>query len=326
MLFGDAFIGTTYASAASSSPCVGASAATYRHTFDGSAGTATITSTAPLCDGERQAFTLVSYTAPAKSFGNPQFVYATHTATVTASKPSVTLRVDVPGCYTQVDTIFGTGVINPIVDGIGADVDAVFALGAADRARRAGWDGRRRGRGQAGHGAGQHVQDRDGCLDRAPVVRQRVAGGLCFAVRFRFAAGVGVGVGVGVCSSSPSVSPSASESAPPPSTSSASPSTSDSPVASTSPSGSVSPSATVSPSASAPQTNSPVETVMEIAPDDGNGAVMSSTIDVSPTESGSLPVTGANTTVLGGTALFMIAFGGGLILLSRRPRHGRHSA
>jgi hypothetical protein len=117
MLFGGAFLGTAYASATSAQSCVPASAATYKHAFDGPAGTATITSAAPLCDGERQAFTLVSYTAPAKSFGNPQFVYATHTATVTAAKPSVTLRVDVPGCFTQVDAIFGTGVINPIVDG-----------------------------------------------------------------------------------------------------------------------------------------------------------------------------------------------------------------
>lgn len=97
LLFGGAFAGTAFASSAiSSASCVPATSATYRHTFDGPAGTATITATAPLCDGERQAFTLVSYTAPSKSFGNPQFVYATHTASVTASTPSVTLRVDVP--------------------------------------------------------------------------------------------------------------------------------------------------------------------------------------------------------------------------------------
>ncbi|MEV4131255.1 LPXTG cell wall anchor domain-containing protein [Dactylosporangium sp. NPDC049742] len=45
-----------------------------------------------------------------------------------------------------------------------------------------------------------------------------------------------------------------------------------------------------------------------------------------PAISNSLPVTGTNATVLGGAAIFMIAFGGGLILLSRRPHRGRHAA
>ncbi|MEV4511439.1 hypothetical protein AB0K00_20990 [Dactylosporangium sp. NPDC049525] len=51
-----------------------------------------------------------------------------------------------------------------------------------------------------------------------------------------------------------------------------------------------------------------------------------STVGAVATGSTSLPVTGTNATVLGGTALFMVAFGGGLILLSRRPRRGRHAA
>ena len=103
-------LGTTLAApaTAATAPCVSADDATYRHTFDGAGGTATITAVRPLCKGQSQSFALVSYTAGAPSANAGQFVYSTDRDAVTAARRSVTLEVAVPRCYTQVDAIFGT--------------------------------------------------------------------------------------------------------------------------------------------------------------------------------------------------------------------------
>jgi hypothetical protein len=93
---------------------VSAAKATYHHTFDGPAGTATMTADQPLCKGERQLFTLVSYTAPDSAFAVPQYLYDYQTDTITSTKPSITYRVDVPPCYTQVDFVVGDTYINPL--------------------------------------------------------------------------------------------------------------------------------------------------------------------------------------------------------------------
>lgn len=104
------------ANAITGEACVTAAEATYQHQFDGPGGTVTITAGKPLCEGQEQAFSLVSYTASATTFAVPQFVYDTDSAWIGSDRRSVTLDVDVPGCFTQVDTIFGTGIVNEISD------------------------------------------------------------------------------------------------------------------------------------------------------------------------------------------------------------------
>ncbi|MFC3743099.1 hypothetical protein, partial [Paractinoplanes deccanensis] len=88
--------------------CVSAAAATYSHTLDGEAGTATITATTPLCSGQSQTFALASYTAGAPTSNARPFVFSTDRGSITAAKRSLSLKVAVPGCYTQVETIKGT--------------------------------------------------------------------------------------------------------------------------------------------------------------------------------------------------------------------------
>ncbi|WP_203820875.1 hypothetical protein [Paractinoplanes ferrugineus] len=94
--------------AAGAAGCVPAAAATYRHSFDGAAGTATITANRPLCAGPAQTFSLVSYTTGAYGSAAGQFIYETARDTITAADRSVTLKVAVPSCYTQVEAIFGS--------------------------------------------------------------------------------------------------------------------------------------------------------------------------------------------------------------------------
>jgi hypothetical protein len=104
------------ASASTPTGCVSAATATYKHTFDGPGGTASITAVEPLCSGQRQTFSLVSYTAASAGFAYPQFVYGVETATIDAKHRTVRLAVTVPGCYAQVDLIFGTGVLNEVLN------------------------------------------------------------------------------------------------------------------------------------------------------------------------------------------------------------------
>jgi hypothetical protein len=95
---------------ATASSCTSAAAATYRHTFDGPGGTVTITAVRPLCAGQTQTFSLVSYTTGAFNSATGQFLYDSATATISATRRSVTLRVAVPACFTQVDAFFGSTV------------------------------------------------------------------------------------------------------------------------------------------------------------------------------------------------------------------------
>jgi LPXTG-motif cell wall-anchored protein len=142
-IFVTAFAGTASASTTPShdrAGCAAAGTATYQHTFDGPAGTATITAVDPLCAGERQAFSLISYTTPAKTYAVPQFVYDTDQAVIDADHRSITLTVAVPGCYTQVDTVFGSDVLNEISSTSTAYGNAKLgsAAGIGHRSRGAG--------------------------------------------------------------------------------------------------------------------------------------------------------------------------------------------
>ncbi|GIF21039.1 hypothetical protein Ate02nite_37690 [Paractinoplanes tereljensis] len=96
--------------AAPATACVSPAAATYRHSFNGAAGTTTITAIRPLCSGQSQTFTLASYTTGALNSASGQFIYDSAQATITATNRSVTLKVAVPACYTQVEAFFGSTV------------------------------------------------------------------------------------------------------------------------------------------------------------------------------------------------------------------------
>lgn len=98
------------ATPAAAASCTSAAAATYRHTFDGPSGTATITAVRPLCAGQTQAFSIASYTTGALSSASGQFVYDSATAAITASKRTVSLDIAVPACFTQVDAFLGSSV------------------------------------------------------------------------------------------------------------------------------------------------------------------------------------------------------------------------
>nr|WP_296073551.1 hypothetical protein [uncultured Actinoplanes sp.] len=98
-------LGTTApAPAAATATC----ASSYRHTFDGAAGIATITAVRKPC--EAQTFTLASYTAPARSRPGGLFLYAATRATINKSHRSVTLKVAVPTCSAQVYAYLGSSV------------------------------------------------------------------------------------------------------------------------------------------------------------------------------------------------------------------------
>ncbi|GAA2627276.1 hypothetical protein [Paractinoplanes durhamensis] len=95
------------ATVSAATACVSSAAATYRHSFDGAAGTTTITATRPLCAGQTETFSIASYTT---GVNRGQFIYDSDRDTITASKRSVTLRVALPGCDTQVEAFFGSSV------------------------------------------------------------------------------------------------------------------------------------------------------------------------------------------------------------------------
>ncbi|MFI5491019.1 cell wall anchor protein [Actinoplanes sp. NPDC051859] len=90
-------------------PCVEAGKAGFTHTFGVTGGKSTATvkldDGVKLCAGE--PVTLVSYYAPKAEFSYPQFKYDDDSNTITNEQRSVTLNVDVPDCYTQVDLFFG---------------------------------------------------------------------------------------------------------------------------------------------------------------------------------------------------------------------------
>jgi len=107
---------TVAASAASAAACVTAENATYRHSFDGAGGGARVTAVRPLCAGQKQTFSLVSYTTTSASFAYPQFIYDADRAAVDASHPTVHLAVMVPPCYFQVDLVFGASLFDEVVN------------------------------------------------------------------------------------------------------------------------------------------------------------------------------------------------------------------
>ena len=94
---------------------VTADQAKYKHTFNGPAGTASIEITnGPLCAGQEQTFSLVSYTTPSARFSVPQYVLESSTDKLTAptgagqlTRSKLEFKVEVPECFTQVDFVFG---------------------------------------------------------------------------------------------------------------------------------------------------------------------------------------------------------------------------
>ncbi|MEU1757306.1 hypothetical protein ABZ436_32300 [Micromonospora matsumotoense] len=103
--------------------CVAAADARYTHTFDGPAGRASITLTnGPLCRGEEQELALVSYVTPSAKFAVPQYVLDKSIKKFTGVAPgelgvaTLDFAVEVPNCYTQVDFVFGSKLIDPLTD------------------------------------------------------------------------------------------------------------------------------------------------------------------------------------------------------------------
>jgi LPXTG-motif cell wall-anchored protein len=60
-----------------------------------------------LCDDVQIPVTEVSYYAPKPQFSTPQYLFDTSTGVLTNTERTLKLWVDVPKCYTQVDTFFG---------------------------------------------------------------------------------------------------------------------------------------------------------------------------------------------------------------------------
>lgn len=111
--------------AAGAPGCVTADKAEYKHTFDGPKGTASITlQNGPLCAGEVAEFALVSYIAPSAKFALPQFVFdsqvkkfegpAAEQLALGGSKQTLEFQVKVPSCFTQVDFVRGSKIIDPL--------------------------------------------------------------------------------------------------------------------------------------------------------------------------------------------------------------------
>ncbi|MEH0826720.1 MULTISPECIES: cell wall anchor protein [unclassified Micromonospora] len=103
--------------------CVKAADAKYTHTFDGPKGEASITLTnGPLCAGEEQELALVSYVTPSAKFAVPQYVLDKSVKKFVGvgagdlGVATLDFRVEVPNCYTQVDFVFGSTIIDPLTD------------------------------------------------------------------------------------------------------------------------------------------------------------------------------------------------------------------
>ncbi|WP_433348133.1 hypothetical protein [Micromonospora sp. CA-111912] len=104
--------------------CVSAADARYTHTFRGKRGEASITLVnGPLCEGEEQAFALVSYVAPSAKVEFPQYVLSKSVDKFTSvakdevgTRSTLKFKVEVPTCYTQVDFVFGDKIIDPLTE------------------------------------------------------------------------------------------------------------------------------------------------------------------------------------------------------------------
>ncbi|BCL16195.1 hypothetical protein [Micromonospora sagamiensis] len=112
------------ATGSSAPSCVSAEDARYTHTFDGPKGEASIALTnGPLCAGEEQEFALVSYIAPSATFAVPQYAFDTSVKKLTGvadgevgAVTRLEFAVEVPACFTQVDFVFGSKIIDPITE------------------------------------------------------------------------------------------------------------------------------------------------------------------------------------------------------------------
>jgi LPXTG-motif cell wall-anchored protein len=92
--------------------CVDAAHATFNHTFvvDKSGATTVInlSDRARLCEGVEVPITAVSYYAPKPQFDVPQYLFDKDSGSISNTERTLTLQVDLPPCYTQADTFFGT--------------------------------------------------------------------------------------------------------------------------------------------------------------------------------------------------------------------------
>ncbi|WP_430784163.1 LPXTG cell wall anchor domain-containing protein [Actinoplanes sp. G11-F43] len=302
------------ATAADTDDCVKGADAALAVVWDGPAGTASVTTTKPLCAGEQVPVLLASYTSQ-------RYLYdATSHTNVTSAAPTVELTVETPGCQHRINVVRGTVAEPVLADPAGRLTDL-----AVDLSTPVGYEG---GTGACApapavtfisacdgkltatlaNGAAANVdavfyvkQAKDGVWStiRVPagknVMAPRPAQVDPFTIRDNSGrSSEGRWQKPANCSS-PSPSASASASASP----SASSSPSASPSASVSKSPSASPSVSVSPSRS-----------VSVSPSVSRTPVASG--------SGSLPKTGPNTIGLVGFAAAMLAIGGGLIFFTRR--------
>ena len=107
-----------------------------------STATVTLNDGVKLCEGE--PVTLVSYFSPKPEFSVPQYKYDGDTGKITNEQRSVTLKVDVPECNTQVDLFFGgeEDIIAAITENgprYATRSSAATAASAVARRARHGW-------------------------------------------------------------------------------------------------------------------------------------------------------------------------------------------
>ncbi|MFI5888882.1 LPXTG cell wall anchor domain-containing protein [Actinoplanes sp. NPDC051513] len=92
--------------------CVEAKDATFNHTFavdkDGATTVINLDNDVKLCEGVEVPVTSVSYYAPKPHFDVPQYLFDKDSGSISNTERTLTLHVDIPPCYTQVDTFFGT--------------------------------------------------------------------------------------------------------------------------------------------------------------------------------------------------------------------------
>jgi hypothetical protein len=124
--------------AAHAASCAPAAAATYRHSFDGPSGSVTVTAQQPLCSGQSQSFALAAYTAGSATSNAGQFLYSTDRGSITAAKRSLTLKVTLPRCYTQVNAFVGSDVINEATSSASPYGDAELGSPSGPGSRSAG--------------------------------------------------------------------------------------------------------------------------------------------------------------------------------------------
>ncbi|GIG60668.1 hypothetical protein Lfu02_50400 [Longispora fulva] len=90
--------------------CLKASRAHFSHTFDGPKGLATVSlkGDLPLCDGEKQPFTLVSFVSPGDSPDDASFVFDVDSKLIDPTHKTISLAVKVPACNVEVLLISAT--------------------------------------------------------------------------------------------------------------------------------------------------------------------------------------------------------------------------